>query len=43
MCVSVVSLCRAPGAVEASGTECSVSVCALLVLRGAAGEILPMA
>ena len=42
-CVSAVSLCRAPGVVEASGTECGVRVCALLVLRGAAGEILPMA
>ena len=42
-CVSAVSLRRAPGVVEASGTECGVRVCALLVLRGAAGEILPVA
>lgn len=33
-CVSAVSLRRAPGVVEASGTECGVRVCALLVLRG---------
>lgn len=42
-CVSAVSLRHAPGVVEASGTECGVRVCALLVLRGAAGEILPVA